>query len=195
MSEEGKTIKEIFNQTRGIFKDVSLLLRTVEEQMTKEEWEAPTTTATAGGSSAIQNPDAWLPYEVFRFFYNNEEHPNFLVFVSVLLDTPRKKEYEIDEPLITAGFFDFGKTKVEYNNFSWDYSKWYGLLYKEVKKKGENVEYGHIISRKYETQEQEEKKYPFQSVKCFAWPLTTIKNSADVESKITKQLIQLLQSV
>jgi hypothetical protein len=188
MSEEGKNILNLFKQVRAFCVQVSNLLLTVDEQMGAEGLESYNNTAIAYSSASIMNPKQWVPDSFFRF-YNLKEHKNVLVFVSILADDDVSQQYKLklNEPLITAGFFDYGKGKEVGDNFDYWYSSWLGYI-------ANYIEDGKIYESKSSWKEDEKEDYPFESWKCFGLPLISINKAQDVSSKITKPLVNLLPS-
>jgi hypothetical protein len=189
MSTDGENILKVIKQTRSICEQISLLLRTIDEQMKKAGWNSEGNTAIVESSLSILQPLQWMPSDVFRF-YRNENCPNRLAYVSVLLDDDKWKEYTIKEPLITAGFFDYGQTKVgqQGDNWLYWYARYYGYLAKE---KGLNPD-GHPFHFDPRTARTGDDWGKFESAEVFALPLTTITSSHDAKSKITDKLLELV---
>lgn len=188
MSEDGKNILEMVQQIRKLCEQISLLLRTVDEQMSNEGWEAWNNVVLSESSASLLASEKWFPHELFRF-YIREEHPEILVFVSILLDSYSysgldKYEDELTEPLVTAGYFDYGQGK-KVGDWEYWYARWFG--YMEDRKDD-----GTIHESKMDWQKGWDETYPFQSYKCFGRPLTSITNAQDVESKIVNPLLGIL---
>jgi len=134
MSEDGKNILKMVEQIRKLCEQISLLLRTADEQMGKEGWEAYNNVVLSESSASLLAPEKWFPHELFRF-YKNGDYPHLLAYVSVLLDSYSysgldKYEEELTEPLVTAGFFDYGQGKQVGDNWEYWYSRWYGYMEK-----------------------------------------------------------------
>lgn len=170
----------------------SLLLRTIDDQMSKEGWEACSNTVTVGGSNSVLCPECWFPNILFRFYEHND-HKQLLVFVSILLNDDVDGEYKLVEPVVTAGYFDYGAGKEVGKNWEYFYAKWYGY----------NMKHGNeetIFKSEKNWKEEWLKKfpkddvesYPFESWKCFGLPLISITNARDVESKIVNPLLKIL---
>lgn len=189
MSTDGENILKVIKQTRSICEQISLLLRTVDEQMKKAGWDSEGNTAIAESSSSIQQPAQWLPSEVFRF-YRHKDYPNRLAYVSILLDDDKWKEYTIKEPLVTAGFFDYGQVKVgeQGDNWLYWYARYYGYLAKD-KGLSPDGQHFHFDPRTARTGDWGE----FESAEVFALPLTSITNADDAKSKITDKLLELVK--
>jgi hypothetical protein len=89
VSNEGENILKLVRQMRQLCEQISLLLRTVDEQMTKADWNSETNTAIADSSSSILNPAYWIPIVIFRF-YRHKDCPNRLRrFSAYFPDTER----------------------------------------------------------------------------------------------------------
>ena len=54
----------------------------------------------------LAEPKRWIQQDVFRL-YRNPELKHLACFISVILDDTEKPE-NITQPLLTAGFFDYG---------------------------------------------------------------------------------------
>lgn len=186
MSEDGKNILNNVKQIKIVLKDIARLLETVDDLMLKEDWNpAWSNTSIAYSSSSIKHPEGWIPSEIFRF-YKKKNDNHRLSFVSVLLDDDREQHYTIIEPLVTAGYFDFGNKEVD-NKWSYSWSRSYGYH--------DNTEHDGRIVPFIEEIENEDNtnSYPFDSGKGFGWPLTSIKNTKDIQSKIIEPLLKLLK--
>ncbi len=186
MSNNGKNILDLFQQTRKIFEQVALLLRTQEVQMEKKNWKTDRGTAISDMSYHIKYPSWWIPIVAFRF-YLNKTNPNKLAFVSVLLDNHWGDEYTIQEPLITAGFLDFGKEKAD-GNLDYSYARIYGYLSNKHNLEPNSESFSFDMSMLPPSF-----KGDFKSGKVFALPLVSIENDKDIRSKITDKLLKLVE--
>jgi len=187
MSNDGENILNSVKQMKNIFKDVSRLLETVDGLMEKEEWIPAwkqRNLSILESSNSLINPDRWMPSEIFRF-YKKKDIPK-LSFASVLLDDDLDENYTISEPLITAGYFDLGDKKVDYPDYGWP------RIYGFAKNEEDN---GTITPFKGGIELAKDRKYnfPFESGEGFGWPLTSIKNTEDIQNKIIIPLIKLLK--
>ncbi len=187
MTNDGQNILECFQKTRKICREVGLLLQSQEAQMKEKEWNARSNTSVAEGSNHINYPGYWIPIAVFRL-YKNKQKPSKLVFSSVLFDNHWEKEYLIEEPLITAGFFDYGNKSVD-EDFEYSFTRIYGCLHKKYnwKHNGETFSFDRTML-------PSNHKGNFVSGKVFALPLVSIKNDNDVKDTITNKLLQLLEN-
>jgi hypothetical protein len=187
MSEDGKNILKLVKQIRNLCENTSLLLRTVDVKMEKQGWESYNNSAISNNSASVQNPKQWFSDILFRFYTNNGLE-NIMLFVSIILDDDFFGDYKITEPLITAGFFDFGRdNKVGDRSDNWDY--YYARLYCYLKNRKDQ---GEIHESAPGWQEELDKKYwQAESYKCFGLPLTSITNAQDIESRIVEPLLKL----
>jgi len=186
LSNDGQNILELFQQTRKICEQVALLLSSQEAQMEKKDWKTDRSTAVSDMSYSIKYPAWWIPIVAFRF-YQNENYPNKLAFVSVLLDNHWDDEYSITEPLITAGFFDYGEDKVD-GDLQYSFARIYGYLSKK-----HNLEHNGEPFSFDRTMLSSGHKGNFKSGKVFALPLVSIENDKDIKSKITNKLLKLVE--
>ena len=123
MAGEGENILTAIHQIRDIHRSVSLLLMTAGAAMTEKDWENARSSSAAiqDMSWAINQPEKWMPWDVFRF-YKHPYHPSILVSISVLLDDTEKR---LSEPVLSAAIFDFGKGRPVI-----DFPNWLSGIYK-----------------------------------------------------------------
>lgn len=201
MNEDGKKILTLMNQIRTLCMDISNLLETVDSLVAKDGWSTITGKNVAyDNSDAIDKPIRWFP-ELFYRYYTKEEYLNKLLYVAVILDnrtdsqvyTPEGKD-KFEEPILTAGYFDYGDEKIV-NNSVWKdvYCKGYffsdGLSYDGsiVTLKPENMKCfsdkttdGSLVNRK---------------LKSLALPLIDIKDTAKIEKSVIQPLLtDMIQS-
>ncbi len=186
MSEDGANIIQIFHGVERIYSQIALLLNTVDEIMGNEGWKGFKKVVSYGSSLSLDYPERWFPHILLRF-YKHEANPHLLAFVSILLtdDIEEYYEVEINEPLITAGYFDYGESNEVGNNWDYWYAKCFGYY-------GENPDANGIVyGTKTDWEDDWNDKFHFQSFKCFGLPLISITNATDVETKIVQRLISL----
>ncbi|MFA5771963.1 MAG: hypothetical protein WC974_04450 [Thermoplasmata archaeon] len=184
MTDDGKNILEMMRQLRKLDQQLSLLLKSADEQMNRAGWEAFNNTVMSDSSGSLENPLKWSPDCLFRFYLNGE-YPHVLFFVSVILDDDVQKEYKITEPLITAGCFDAGRGKnVKILDWRWRYAKCYARL-------ENSVHDGEVYASKSNWQKDwDDSKYKLY--KCFGYPLVSISTAEDIETKIVQPLLTLV---
>lgn len=192
MTEEGMNIVNMVKQMKRLCKDISLLLRTVDEQMGEEGWESVTDNrCMAYSSNSIVAPSCWAPSEAGRF-YANEDTPGILAFCSVLIDDDRDDYYTVREALVTAGYFDYGRQQISHkvgNGWEYYYMRYYGYVAQDQDNPTAD---GRILVLTEKEIEEHDWDAEFDSLKCFAFPLVSIKNATDLESKITRKLLDLI---
>jgi hypothetical protein len=188
LNTDGENILKLVQQVRQLCQQTALLLRTADEQMKKKCWIS-NNTAFAEKSGSILYPEYWIPIMAFQY-YSNDKHLNRLVYVSVLLDNDWTEKFTIKEPLITAGFFDYG---TEEFNGNWDYKyfRYFGHLSRthDLKPDGQHF---HFDRKMVPISLIGKFKNTFETGVVFALPLTSITNASEVESKITNILLDLL---
>ena len=193
MSSDGESILMMVEQVRKFCEEVSLLLRTIDDQMDSSDWNSFASASISDSSLSIANPAQWIPICIFRFYVHKEYpkiHPGHLAFVSVLLDDEWDRKYTIKEPLITAGYFDYGKAEVG-DNYDYRYSRCYGYLYKNNDLKQDGTPFK--FDRKMLPPEVVGKpKQLFERGEVFAFPLTSMKN-ADDAGRVAHKLVDLLK--
>ena len=190
MSEEGKNLNDFFKEFRRINKQIQLLLKTIDESMKKEGWKFQNTVCKYG-SDSIDCPEKWYPWFLFRFYIKKPKYNNILMYASVLLDNDIWGEYKLSEPLVTVGYFNFGKKESSY--YEW-FARWFEYI--ENRKEDGSI----CNSRSYKNWRYEWKKdwgKDFTSIddiqewKCFGLPLTSI-NSKNIQSKIIDPFLGMI---
>lgn len=189
MSEEGKDLLNLFKEVRIINKQIQLLLKTVDDKMKIKGWIAKDTVRTYS-SPSINSPEKWFPWFLYRFYTNNDtKYKNILMYASVLLDDDIWGEYNLPEPLFTAGYFNYGKKEVTWNEW---YAWW--IFYTK------NRMYDGTPSKSSKNWKDEWKKEwgtsfkdiaDIQDWKCFGLPLTSI-TSQNVQSKVIDPMFNML---
>jgi hypothetical protein len=187
MSDDGENILSIFRQARQVCEQVSLLLRTADEQMKKADWKNDNSTALSDLSYSINNPRQWIPTAVYSF-YCNQKYPHYLACVSIMLSDQSDERYKIKEPIVTALIFDYGMAG---EKFDWHYDYWYARYFgylskiKHLESNGQLIEFDN---KKLEP----DLSVRFEKGTMFAIPLVSLRNAQDVKSQITDKLLNLL---
>ena len=187
MTEDGEKILKFIKEIRRFSNDIALLLLTVDECMKNEGWIIATKTklAYSDSSYSLDDADKWYPHYLFRF-YRNQNYPSLLAFVSIILDDDYYKEFDeyLTEPIISAGFYDYGESEIEEPSKNWWY--WYAQIFGYYSKLEENG----II---YCTKDDWDYDFcDFQYFKCFGLPMTSISDGSKIESLIVNRLISLI---
>jgi len=195
-------ISNLITQIRTLCKETAALLKTADSLVEKNGWSTITGSyTTSGNSSSLDDPIGWVPELLYRYYTNTEEYPNKLLYVAVILDNrydnpayPTGGKDKLEEPILTAGYFDYGDEKIV-NNSVWKdvYCKGYffsdGLSYDGsiVTLKPENMKCfsdkttdGSLVNRK---------------LKSLALPLIDIKDTAKIEKSVIQPLLtDMIQS-
>lgn len=187
MSENGINILNTVKQMKIIYKDISLLLKTVDELIGKKYWNPGwEDQSTCFQKSTLNESQEWMPSEIFRF-YKNKDDPYRLCFVSILIDDDPEGYYTIQEPLVTAGYFNYGKKEIDVN---WSY--WWHRLYGYTNHTKHDGSIAPFIEGK-EPNKKISHAYLFDVGEGFGLPLTDIKTEEDIQSKIITPLLKLLK--
>ena len=187
MSDEGQNFFKVIRQARDIFGQVSLLLSTAEALMGEANWVLATAydVALAGGSTTLRQPRKWMPYELFRFFKNNDA-PHIITLISVILDDSEEKG-RIEEPLLSAGLFDYGN-----GNTVGDFSEyWYTCFHMYMPDRRDD---GTFLRANVESF-PETWSCHFKRVSTFAYPLVDITNAEFLGDKVVSPLLGEADSI
>ncbi len=177
MSDDGKNMTGMVRELRSLCERIALLLRTADALMRDEGWETISGNAFGGLQYTLAKPRGWIPQDFFRIYKNNNlEHIS--PFVSTVLDD-WKNEDNLEEPLLTAGWFDYGPWKRMGNTFDYSWFHWH------LKMPGRNDEGKLILA--------DAKAWPRQSfahVATLGVPLTSIVDPESLKRTVIEPLIQ-----
>ena len=192
MSPEGTNIVSLISEVRNLCEQVAMLLGTADQIVKKENWKSANgSTVTGGNSASINNPRAWVPEFLCRF-YVNENFSQFLLYLAVILDNREKNKHyapknsgKFDEAIITAGYYDYGDKKVE----GWDHWRCRWHVYSD------DPDYdGEIFTTIPKDPIFSVKDRNFKQLISLAIPLIDVKDSSDLEVKIIDPLFQHMKT-
>jgi hypothetical protein len=190
MSETATNIVEGFRTLRIFCHELAKMLRTADGMMEEADWTSAGNRAVGSTSKVIGEPDEWLPSQFFRG-YENEDYPDFVPFVSVILHDPEvDNETEIDEALISAGYLEFEDGK-EVGSLDWAWAfiahAWMGD--EDDTRKDDGTRY----SVNPEEVEWDKKAWKgVARVNTFALPLDEITSAAALKEKVIQPLLAML---
>lgn len=184
MNQESKNIINLMSEVRSLFEQIAMLLGTGDQIFGEQGWSsANSSTVTGGNSASINHPRDWAP-ELFCRFYKNEKYPNILFYLGVIIDNrDNYQDYPKDfEPIITAGYYDYGDGETIGNWNIWR-SRWH--IYSDEQNYG-----GAICTLKPKNRDDfEEKDNNFNKLRSLALPLVSIKNTNDLKEKAIEPLL------
>ncbi|MDE2321550.1 MAG: hypothetical protein KGL31_06480 [candidate division NC10 bacterium] len=179
MSGDGKNIVSLMQQLRKLCEQISLLLMTADSLMIDRGWRAETAQPFAGLSYTLSSPRFWIPQDFSRFYKNNNVQ-HILGFVSVVLDDAEGST-SLDEPLLTAGWFDYGPGVEVGKRWQYSYARWH-------LKMPQRSDDGRLLPASSTIWPKE--PLPFLQVSTLGVPLTSILDAEALKSKIVEPLIQ-----
>jgi len=118
MDKNGMNAMMVINQMKVLYAEISALLQAADVFMLKEGWEPAAGNTSVQWSYHIGSPHQWIPQDVFRF-YKHKTIEHLLSFISVIL-IYRENESEVEEPLLSCGFFDYGYGNQVGNDWSYE---------------------------------------------------------------------------
>lgn len=154
--------------------------------MAKADWKSEGNNSISDISYSLLNPSQWIPIIAFRF-YKHKNYPGILSYVSVLLCDHLDRKYTIKEPLVTAGFFDYGTAEVK-DNWEYWYARYFGYLSKDhnLNADGQSFRFDKgMLSVDIQGK--------FENGMLFALPLVSIVNAKDIETQVVDRLLNLLK--
>lgn len=187
MSKEGEQLNTFIQELLNFFGQISVMLGTTEKMMAEKKWKPYDNRAFANTSRHINNPQYWVPGDLFRF-YLNDDRPNILAFVAVILHIQDDEvEEDIKEPMITAGYFEWEKGGDARKG--WQY--WYSRFHFYNEHWTDDGKWHDINPSTAWPNEKEQ--YPFETAHTFALPLVSIQKVEDLKSKIIDIIFQKIE--
>jgi hypothetical protein len=117
ISDTGKQLLLSLKETRKFFEQVSLLMRTVEDELAGKGWGNGLknfSKRSSDISSDLYQPQKWMPRMVSRLFVN-EENKNIVLYVGVYFDVETDWE-GFDQPWLTCGLLKFAPNQNTMDN-------------------------------------------------------------------------------
>jgi len=179
MSGDGKNIVGLMQQLRKLCEQISLLLMTADSLMSDRGWKAEAAQPFAGLSYTLSSPRFWIPQDFSRF-YKNDDLRHILGFVSLVLDDAESRT-NLEEPLLTAGWFDYGPGEEVGKRWQYSYVRWH-------LKMPQRSDDGRLLLASSTTWPKE--PLPFLRVSTLGVPLTSIADAEALKSGIIEPLIQ-----
>lgn len=177
MSDDGANIVFMMAQLKRLFEQTAALLRTADAYMKDNGW-AVRGNQCVSVSTVPDRAPYWFPETAFRL-YTNQQRLNLLPFVEVLFDD-RKNRGRIKEPLVSAGWHDFGKGKqVPEKPALWSVTKWHRRM-------PARVDDGTFVSV---DPRQLKQNYPMELTTTMAVPLVEITSVSDLKQRILDPLL------
>jgi hypothetical protein len=189
MTTTGEELLSFVREIRRFSSQLASLLGTADKLMSEAGWELATSqnVALANPSASLDKPRKWFPNVVFRFY---AESPRALTFISALLDSDAKGEYQLTEPLITAGWFQFAEAapeKIASNRWWW--SRFHGYMPKRIDDGSICSVEPKVAWPKDFTQDW----YPFERASTFGLPLAEMTATESLEERVIGRLLSALR--
>lgn len=183
MSEIGENIISATGQFRTLYERIGLLLETSDDLMQQRGWELGRGSTCVGGSKSLRSPTEWLRSYVFREYLGKNK--NAASFVAVILCDPfGEAEEPVTTPLISAGYYDYGRNGRPKNlDYEWTFChvdfpsrKDDGTFMTNTDREWLEVDRWNVIR--------------FSSM---AVPLVKIANAGEFESKVIQPLLNYIK--
>lgn len=118
MDDTGKNIVLMMEQLKKLYTQIALLLGSADDLMEERDWHSRSN-QTLAISAVLQYSKNWAPRHAFRF-YQNDSAKHILPFISVILyDRDGDSVGGVTEPIVTAGWCDYGDVPVSDVWFDW----------------------------------------------------------------------------
>lgn len=190
MTANGKDILGFVQEIRRFCGQLADLLGSADKLMATDGWELATSSnvAYANPSSSLEKPAKWFPQEVFRF-YRNTDNPRALAMVSVLLDSDRKGEYQLVEPLVCGGWFEFATQAPFPASDRW----WWSRFHAYMPERRDDGSLNTVSPKTAWPAEYREDWYPFEKVTTIGLPLVGLTDTGSLDGRIVKPLLRALR--
>jgi hypothetical protein len=142
------------------------------------------------GSNALKNPTEWLPTLIFRMYNGKHDRKSLVSFVSVFLSDPSCTEAEghVDEPLVSAGWYDYGVGRRAPKGLDgW----WWTSYHLDHVNRKDNGEIITTDDKKW----LEPEKWDVVRFSSLAVPLVKIQNSDDLLQQVIKPVLDHIGSL
>lgn len=163
------------------------LLGAADRLVGQAGWDSLSSVAYASSSASIDKPERWFPREVFRF-YRTEDSPHLLMWVALLLDDDRKKEYSrpLTEPLATAGWFEFPEQAPESVGAD---RLWWSRFHGYMDDRRDDGTINTVVPKEAWKADYREDYYPFTRASTLATPLAGVTTVAQLDERLIAPLL------
>ncbi|WP_155893856.1 hypothetical protein [Cystobacter fuscus] len=190
MNSPGADLLALLQDVRTLHNEVGRLLSTGEEILRERGWRGASndSSATAYYSTGLDNPKQWMASEAFRFYRSDDGAPGVLAFVSVLL-LPHASDLDklkLEEPLVTAGWFQYVQIPTITTSVQW-HSRWHGYSERTPRADGSWVE---TLATEIGKTEMDRYRYGFTRVRTFGRPLVQIDSPATLDALVIQPLLE-----
>lgn len=184
MSRTTEDIVKCFNQLRDFCREVSTLLATADTLVGDKGWiSACGSRAVADRSDASYYPLKWIPAAFARLYVNNDR-PNILAFVTVIVGGYEEKE-KISEALVSGGWLEYAPGTVIGNDWYWWYTRWHSWI---IDRQDNGKLYPRVVTKP--------KQAPgVLKVTTFAYPLDVITSGEVFKEIIVDRLLIEIDNV
>jgi hypothetical protein len=191
MTQGVDTLRAV-RQIRELLVEISLLLKTADDQMKERDWhEKIGNICVSGASQSLQNPRWWMPHKLHRY-YKHDRWSHRLVAISVILDAEPEYKDLVVEPLASGIVFDYGDGQLmgTMTAEQYDYAGWHIYMpgYMPERKRD-----GTVLVCGNPEKEWPKDKCKARRVASFALPLVDISDSDLLLTKLVERLVGLAE--
>lgn len=191
MSKQGQELLAFVQEIRTLSTQLADLLGAADKLMADDSWERATAQNVAYDSSSqsLDQPKKWFPYQVFRFYRQTDGF--VIAFVSLLLDHDRKAEHKINEPLVTAGWFEFtSEAPISVANDKLWWARFHGYM----KDRRDDGSIMRVCPRLEWSGDYRLDWYPFERACSLGVPLAEISSAAQLQERVVNPLLAGIRS-
>jgi hypothetical protein len=187
MIESATNVVVGFRELRTFCENVGELLTMTNELMTKGGWERISKWVAATEiSTNLDSPEYWLPHAFFCF-YSDPTSEHLLAFVAVHVDDLwNERPSVLEEPLICAGYCDYGVGQKAIDEWKKDYAVCGSHLWITNRQDDGTV---HVTDA---SEIWDETPKGSVRVSTFAYPIAVVTDGEALKQKIVQPLLSLL---
>ena len=178
MSEDGRGMNELMAQVLRLYRETQALLVSADDLMTDKSWASVNNTCITG-SNSLDQPEQWFAQTAHRFYrHSGPERSGILSYVSVLLFDSDKPDL-LAEPLLTAGWMDYGSDG-DLDNYDYWYSRFH-IWMPDPSDDG--------VARSVGSNNWPKWKLPFEKISTLAVPLVEVTTTDTLNERIVTPLL------
>lgn len=186
MNATGTELQKFVRQVRTLSTQLASVLVSADELMGERKWDMSMAQniAFASMSTSLKWPRYWYPNEVFRF-YQCADRADRLAFVSILLDDDRDEDYVLQQPLLTAGWFDFpeGVQPAPVTSATYWWARFHGYV-------PDRRDDGQVVTT--DVSNWKDVSYPFTHAHTLGVPLAELTGAGDIKTRIIGPLLDAM---
>lgn len=184
----GQDIAECIEFMKKVYSESAELIKTVEESFKVKKWYHPTnsTTVYKDSSASLNNPGAWMPKYLFRYFTKKKKSYDEVLGITITYDWDFH-ELNFEEPMICCSKIKFNEN-IKDCNAAWFVLGGFRKYCEKITYFSSNLYSDSVIRSECVWNDPYIEKGVASG---FYLPLVSVKNSKDVDNYIVDPLLKL----